>query len=580
MTPTFTTHELLNVVQSWPAAGRYYVAYSGGLDSHVLLFAMHSLKSRLRCDISAIHVNHNLNERAGEWAEHCKGICSGLGIELEIVEIDAKSPKGESQEAWARKVRYEAMEAIVKQDEMLLTAHHSDDQAETLLIQLLRGSGPAGLAAMPAICRFGAGYHARPLLHYTRQQLQEFAQENEISWINDDSNKDMRFDRNLIRHEILPRLRKRWPSVTDTLSRAARLQAQSAELLEELASVDMDSCLVKEMEALDIRCLKKLSSARCSNLLRYWVKTSGFPGPDSRQSHQILTDVVDAKADANPCVSWPGAEVRRYHNYLFVMKPLPEPAGPEKRNWKLGEACRLPVGILQAYRGRGEGIRANVCPDGTLQVGFREGGEVIKREGNQHHQQLKKLFQEYDIPAWLRNYIPLLYKDDRLVSVAGKWIDQKFAAAPGEEAWQINWTIPAETSHKPESIGRNKNSDGGNKHTKAVVIDDEVMSLQLLYEKWLKKDEWLLRDEALPLLLGMDPDDKPAINKNETEKYWQEMLPAVKEARLSPVIDKHLAEAKWKAGNIDIYRWAIEAGIPVPEPLKMLMSFVLKTIKQ
>ena len=571
--PAFSIDELLNILNTWPPAGRYHVAYSGGLDSHVLLFSLHALRSELPGELCAIHVNHNLNERAGEWAEHCRRICDKLGIKLDVIEIEAGAPKGESQEAWARKMRYNAMGKRIKTNEMLLTAHNRDDQAETLLLQLMRGSGPAGLAAMPAFCPFGAGWHGRPLLNYGRKELHDYAAAGGLTWIEDDSNLDRRFDRNFIRHEVLPGLRERWPSVTETLARAARLQVQSADLLEELAAQDLDACLADEMEALNIRRLKKLSLARRANLLRHWIKRSGLPGPDSRQLQQILTDVLEARAAANPCVSWPGAEVRRYQDRIFVMQPLPEAGGGTRINWKLDEPCRLPLGYLRARRGRGEGLRAGACPDGVLQVGFRAGGEVIRREGSQHHQQLKKLFQEYAIPPWLREYVPLLYIGDELAAVAGQWIAGEFAAAPEEESWQVTWTVSTESSAEARAVA-------GNKYISPAAPDKQTVSLQLLYEKWLRKDEWLLKAEALPLLLGIDPYDRAAAEGDEIEKYWREMVSAVRAGQLSPVTDSHLVESSWRAAVADIYSWALNTGVPMPEPLTQLMNFVLKTIKR
>jgi len=211
------------------------IAYSGGLDSHVLLHAVAAMRAELTgCEFIAVHINHGLSEKAGQWTKHCANQCEVLNITFAHINVDAKNKTGESPEAVAREVRYQAFREFMQPGDCLLTAHHQDDQAETLLIQLLRGAGPRGLAAMPYYSDFAEGWHARPLLNFSRDELHEYAQQtfsqNQSAWIDDESNSDTRFDRNFLRHEIIPKLKARFPGMAATLSRSAGLCAEASGL--------------------------------------------------------------------------------------------------------------------------------------------------------------------------------------------------------------------------------------------------------------------------------------------------------------------------------------------------------------
>ena len=441
MSPKFTPQALLHIIRSFPPTERYWVAYSGGLDSHVLLQALAAVRSALPAPLAACHVNHGLSERAAEWARHCRGVCAGLGVEFHEFTVDAAAPRGESQEAWSRTLRYGVFRKQLGVRHMLLTAHQADDQAETLLLQLLRGAGPAGLAAMPAVDKFDRGWHARPLLGFSRNELREYAQAAGLHWVEDESNLDLRFDRNFIRHAVMPRLQERWPGLTATLGRAAVLQSEAAELLTQLAGMDMQDCYEPASGILQLDCLISLAPERQRNLLRHWIKFRGLPVPDQRQLQAILTDLIPAREDAMPCVRWPGGEIRRYRGGLYAVAPLPDTDGQAARLWDLAQTLDLPLGQLNASRQHGRGLRTG---DAEVRVQFREGGESIRRRGHGHHQQLKKLFQAYGVPPWLRAYVPMLYVNDRLASVAGVWLEEEFAAGEDEEGWQIEWSAAEE----------------------------------------------------------------------------------------------------------------------------------------
>ncbi len=439
MTPPFSSKTLIEVLHRFPAARRYLVAYSGGLDSHVLLHALNILKSSLPASLLAIHIDHNISEQAEEWARHARSVCEGLGLAFRLIKVDASAPDGKSPEAWARQLRYRAFNKQTQAGDILLTAHHKDDQAETLLLQLLRGAGPKGLAAMPLHCHFGAGLHVRPLLGVRRQALHEYAVNHGLQWIEDDTNRDGRYDRNYLRHEVLPVLQKRWTGLAETFARAADNQAEAVRLMEALAEIDMQSCYQARYRSLDVSAVKDLSSPRRSNLLRYYIQHLRLPLPDKKNLTRILHDVVSSKYDASPCITWEGAEVRRYTKHILALAPLGRHNAAESVVWKPGTPCKIAGESLTAKTSMGDGIKKSCLKD-AVKVAFRQGGETLKPAGRRHHCELKKLFQEAGIPPWQRDRIPLLFVKDKLVAVVGLWIDESVYAADNEEAWRISWS--------------------------------------------------------------------------------------------------------------------------------------------
>jgi len=434
----FTPDLLFETLASLESAVAFRVAYSGGLDSHVLLHALARLRQSLAVPVRAVYVNHGLNPEAEKWARHCRRVCDDLSVELVCIAIDANAPAGESQEAWSRRRRYEALESLMQENEVLLTAHQADDQAETLLLQLLRGSGPDGLSAMPPIRKFAGGWHARPLLGFDRRALSEYAQSCGLQWIEDESNLDQRFDRNYLRKRVLPVLRQRWPSVSRTFGRSARIQAEAADLLALLADRDMENCLEPAAGTLDAARVMALSPPRRRNIIRRWLHRLGFPVPDSRRLQAIMNEVLAAGKDAEPVVSWDNVEVRRYRGSLFAVSPLPSCSVPGE--WDMKQPLELPLGRVFSEPATGRGLRAAACGEGKIQIRFRSGGEVIRRRGRHCHQALKKLFQEHAVPPWLRSHIPLFFIGSELVSVAGVWTAADYAAAPEEEGIHLRWT--------------------------------------------------------------------------------------------------------------------------------------------
>ena len=435
----FSPNNLAKVLSHLPEAKRYLLAYSGGLDSHVLLHALSVLQSDLCIEILAVHVNHNISQHAEEWKVHAESVCDELGIKYKLIEVDASIPSGKSPEDWARQLRYRALEEEVNCRDILFTAHHKDDQAETLLLQLLRGAGPKGLASMPKQRVFGGGLHIRPLLGFTRKSLHDYAQEHSLNWIEDDTNCDTRYDRNYLREKVLPILHGRWTGLSETLTRAATNQADVVNLLEDLAKVDMKVCYQQKYQSLDVNMMKKLSNLRQGNLVRYYIQSQSLPAPDRAKLAHILNDVVNSKHDAVACVSWNGAEVRRYAEHLVAIKPLPAHDVNEVVQWELNHPCKISGETLDMKPGLGTGIKKDALST-SIKVSFRRGGEKIMPAGRKHHYELKKLFQEIGVPPWQRERIPLLFVDEKLIAVAGFWIDQSVFAQKDEEAFELSWS--------------------------------------------------------------------------------------------------------------------------------------------
>ncbi|MGM0679366.1 MAG: tRNA lysidine(34) synthetase TilS, partial [Pseudomonadota bacterium] len=377
---------VLDQLAQMPDASRYRIAYSGGCDSHVLLHALAGVREQLPAPLEAIHINHRLSDQADGWAEHCRRVCTELSVPLVEVTVHAHPKLGESPEAAAREARYNAWRGLLQAEEGLLLAQHQDDQAETLLLQLLRGSGPKGLAAMPPVTDFAAGWLGRPLLGQSRALLRRYAREQGLAWIEDPSNFDTELDRNYLRHELLPVLQARWPSAALTLSRAARHQAEAGQLLDELAAQDYANCHGEHAGCLCLAPLQALSLARQRNLLRYWLASvRQLPLPDSKHLNRILDEVLYAAPDAQPLVAWTGVVVRRYAGELYAL-PTGTIADHSDRGWQDWDPLRQPrltlAGlVLEAEPTVGQGLSRQQIEVHGLQVGFRQGGEGCRPAG-------------------------------------------------------------------------------------------------------------------------------------------------------------------------------------------------------
>jgi len=418
----------------------FWIAFSGGMDSHVLLHAMSACREELDAELRAIHVEHGLQAESQDWATHCQTICQSLDIPLTILSVDARAAKGESPEAAARDARYAALAELMSKNDIVLTAQHGRDQAETLFLQLLRGAGPRGLSAMPKLTRLGEGHLCRPLLNVSYPDLQNYATAQDLQWIDDPSNQQRRFDRNMLRHDVMPVLRERWPSLDATVSRVAAQQAEAQQLLIELAEQDIEG-LVDTNGSLAMSELTNLSLARQGNVLRHWLSGQGMKPPSARQLEQLQSDMFVAAKDRNPCISWQGVEVRRYRERLYAMTPLTEVDNSQGIDWQPGESLVLPnyVGTLSSHWVTGRGVFLTDHQNSHIELRFRHGGENCRPHGKSHHTSLKKLFQKAGIPPWQRNRTPLLYVDNELAAVPGLCVCEPFAATGKMAGFELDW---------------------------------------------------------------------------------------------------------------------------------------------
>ncbi len=441
MVKVFTPSDVLAVIREHvpePNVRRFVLAYSGGLDSTVLLHLLAGeLQGWSKAKLHAVYVDHGLHEDSANWAGFCRKQCKKLDVSFETIRVDVHAAAGESLEANARSVRYQALAQLMTLDDVLVTAHHADDQAETVILQLLRGCGPPGLAAMPVCAEFGPGFHVRPLLDLDRQSLLTYAKTTQLEWLDDPSNMDTRFDRNFLRHELVPMLKDRWPAFEKSLGRSARLCAEASGLLEQLAQMDATGRWVGG--TLECNRLDVFDPSRARNLIRFCLRQKALPLPSERQLKEIMFNVLGAGPDRTPRVSWEGGECRRFRDRLYLMRPL---VVPDKAQWSWQPPDSVDLGVdmgVLSTAATQEGGLLPQCFDKPLHVRLRRGGERIRPVGSQHHRTLKNLFQEAGIVPWMRDRVPLVFSDDELLAVGDRWLCADYLSKPGEAGVEIVW---------------------------------------------------------------------------------------------------------------------------------------------
>ena len=420
-----------------PRGAAIAVGLSGGIDSVVLL---HVLLRRLRlapAGISAIHVNHQISPDAPRWAAFCRRWCRELGVKLRVVKVDV--PRGNSTEAAARAARYAVFAESAA--DVLLLAHNRDDQAETVLLQLLRGAGPRGLSAMPILRPGVSGMPTvlRPLLQTPRTAIEAYAARYGLQWVEDESNQDRVYLRNFLRHDVLPLLESKLPGVRGTLARAARHQAECSELLDALAAGDLDSG--SDAGRLPLALLKGLVPSRARNALRYFLRCNDVMMPEAERLDELLRQATAARGDAQVCVDLGAVELRRFQDALYIVRPLPRLTKSFEVAWNGRGTLRLPQlgGSLRLVRRKGEGIAAGVLRATPLLVRIRRGGETLRPAPQGRQRTVRNLLQEAALPPWLRERLPFLYVNGELAAVPGLGIDAKFQAAATEPGLLPVW---------------------------------------------------------------------------------------------------------------------------------------------
>lgn len=410
---------------------RLVLALSGGLDSVVLLHALLALRHHHPFDLQAVHVHHGLSPHADTWADFCAQLCATHGVELSIyrVQIARNDPVG--IEAAARRERRRIFAAL--DADFLLTAHQQNDQAETLLLQMLRGAGPKGLAAMAEV-QTQPGWRAsqlRPLLGVARAGMLGYARAHGLAWVEDESNQDPRYRRNALRHQVMPLLAAHFPGASGTLARAAALQSDAAELLDDLARLDAETAI--NGDRLDCAVLAALSIPRARNLLRHFIEQRGWPMPNSRRLNEALHQLLDARQAARVCVNLGDAELHRFRGGAYLV-PARTSAVQEPVVWQGESVLDLQaIGVRVAFTPTvGSGLKRTLFDAGRVELRLREGRERIRLVPGGPHRTLKNLLQESAIPPWERDRLPLLTFNGQLVWAPGIGFDADCLAEPGE----------------------------------------------------------------------------------------------------------------------------------------------------
>ena len=422
------------------SAPQILVGLSGGLDSSVLLSLVCDLVDAEK--ITAVHINHGLSPNADQWQQQSAEFCRSLGVRLHSESVTVLET-GRGLESAARDARYRVFEKLLVEEGILLLGHHADDQVETVLYRLLRGSGPKGLAGIPITRPLGRGKLLRPLLDWPKVAVENWATKKQLSWIEDESNQQEQFDRNYLRRQVVPALAERWPDYIQGIRRSARHSAEADQLAESVARADLGQLDVRSERAgwsLSLTGFNQLEALRQRNLLHYWPTFYGLAALGQNLVDEILNSLISAREDSEPRVVRADIQLCRYRDRLYVLNLSGRPKVEDDvcLFWHSGELLVLPDGTrLNAQPVRGEGLRIDDVSQLTLR--FRQGGERCQPAGRDRSNSLKKLLQEYGLEPWWRERIPLFYIEEQLVAVGDLWVCQGWQCGADEEGLKITW---------------------------------------------------------------------------------------------------------------------------------------------
>jgi tRNA(Ile)-lysidine synthase len=414
-------------------------AFSGGLDSAVLLHALAQSDAVRARGLRAVHVDHGLHDDSESWARRCREFADSLGVELIVRAVDVVRSPGLGLEASARRARYAAIETLLSPGEIVALAHHRDDQAETVLLKLLRGAGPEGIGAMRPLRRLGRGFAWRPLLLLPRAALREYAEHNRLSWIADPSNADQTIDRNYLRMQVMPRITARWPEAEVSIAQSAAWARAAAEFIETEADRALARIQGLDPSTLHFREWLALPAALRDPVLRRWLRSLELSEPTHFQAAELVRQLGEAGEDRQPCVRWPGTEVRRYRDLLHALRPLQFPPLEWVADFD-GRELALPLDLGTLRLASLEGAAHLAAP---LEVRFRRGGESLRLSSGGHTRELRDLFQEAGIPPWKRGRMPLVFDPDgALLAVADIWLSEAGAALLAPIGARFEWNLP------------------------------------------------------------------------------------------------------------------------------------------
>ncbi len=405
---------------------RLYVGFSGGVDSTVLLHFL-SRQDEFKSRLTAIHIHHGISPDADQWVLHCQQVCQQLN--LPFISRRIKLETLSNVEEQARLLRFDAFQQCLNANDALLLAQHLDDQVETVLFRLFRGTGVKGAAAMAAERSLPQGELIRPLLNCTRQDLLNYANEWRLSWVEDESNGSLDYDRNYLRNEIMPLIKQRWPAALANIARFSSHCRETEALLDEFCGLEHAEMDLTQT-FFDVRRIERLSHQRQKLLLRQWLSYHHPYSPSSALLQRIFSELIGAKEDAGPLIQWGHIQLRRYQNKIYLWR------APEclPSVWEaFPQPLTLSSGRLEAKKNK-DGFK--MTKGKRIEIRFREGGERFFYRGQ--HKQLKKLFQDWGVPPWLRDCWPLVYVDEQLAVIPDYAVSDDFYSSEGD-SWKINY---------------------------------------------------------------------------------------------------------------------------------------------
>lgn len=414
----------------------FLVAFSGGLDSSVLLYRLVRWREQdPSIQLRAIHIHHGLSANADDWVAHCRQICQQWQVPL-LVERVVLADEGLGIEAHARQARYRAFRAALAPGEVLVTAQHLDDQCETFLLALKRGSGPTGLSAMAGESDFAGTKLLRPLLNESRDSLHQWAMDHQLTWIEDESNQDDAYDRNFLRLRIVPLLSARWPHFAEAVARSASLCGEQEQLLDEMLAAEL-ATLVAGDGSLTIAPLTTMSVPRRAALLRRWLAGLNAPMPSREVPERIWREVAQAREDAFPCLRLGQFTVRRYQQRLYWVKFIPGQSETMLEWHDIVHPLSLPDGLGELKLLSGGPLR-RPREEEAVTIRFRASGNlhIVGRHGGR---KLKKIWQELGVAPWRRDTTPLLFYGETLIAAADGLLIAEEGKVQEGEGLQMVW---------------------------------------------------------------------------------------------------------------------------------------------